>query len=374
MIDANEISIRLAVKEDMITVCDLLRDLGLILPPKTEEQKVQNHINRMWDNNPYYKEFKEPVFYGWVMQHKGEVVGFFGTIPRIYYLNYKKIPVSIASNWGVKKEYRAFTGMLCDKYFKENPIALKLVTTAIKPTGKIFERYDGKRAPDTTLDSVYMVPFRLSRLMMLKFKGSKLAVVNPLLKLLSIFPLWRLQYAFAGKDTCLQEVDVDNLPADFDAFQQEYHAHTPGFIASHDLGTMQWMYKGGKPDLIKKVFVYRSSKDNKILGYASLMDEPIINDSGFKRYKIGDLLASSSEVKKAMLKALIRYAYDANADVLEIHMPDTIAKEEIPAFTLHRKVPAFPVFYHTYDKEIETILVQETNWHITPYDGDTSLG
>jgi hypothetical protein len=364
--------IRPARYEDAIPVCDLLRDLGLTLPPKSEEQKVMAHWRRMWTDNPYYKTYNEPVFYGWVMEHNKQIVGFFGTVPRVYYMKGQPIPVSIASNWGVMKEYRGHTSMLCDAYFNANPIAMKLVTTAIKPTGKIFERYNGKRVPDASLDSVYIVPFNLPKLMALKFSKDKLSFIAPLIKLMSVIPVWKLPFHFA-KDKGLEEADVFNMPADYDAFINGFVKANQSFMASRDVQTLQWVYGRGKRDLLKKVFVYRSA-DSKIAGYASLIDEPIVGDSSFKRYKIGDLLAADAATKTAMLKALIRYAADMKADVLEIHIPNTIQKEEIPCFTLQRKVPSFPVFYQSSDDSINQYLEEKNNWFLSPYDGDTILG
>jgi len=230
MIEASEIIIRPAKDEDAIPVCDLLRDLGLTLPPKSEQQKVMAHWQRMWNNNPFYKAYNEPVFYGWVMEHNNEIVGFFGTVPRIYYLQGQQLPVSIASNWGVKKEYRAFTSMLCDAYFNANPMPMKLVTTAIKPTGKIFERYNGKRAPDESLDSVYIVPYNLPKLMALKFSKSKLSFLAPLAKMFSVIPIWNLPFRFA-RDKRLEEVDVFNMPADYSVFIDSYIKTSNAFMA-----------------------------------------------------------------------------------------------------------------------------------------------
>lgn len=373
MIDRSEINIRPAVYADAIVVSDLLRDLGLILPPKHERDKVMEHWHRMWDYNPYYNVFKEPVFYGWVMEHNNNVVGFFGTIPRVYYLHQQPVPVSVGSGWGVKKDYRAFTDMLCDAYFNQNPISLKFATTAIKPSGKIYERYGGQRAPDTTLSNVYLVPFNLPKLIALRLIKSKLSFVAPLVKLISVLPIWKLPFRFT-KDKKLEEVDVFNMPADYTTFIDSFVDTHNVFMASRDVQTLQWVYGHGKRDLLKKVFVYRNADNNKIAGYASLIDEPIVGDSRFKRYKIGDLVAADAITKTAMLKALIRYAADMKADVLEVHIPNTIRKQEIPCFTLQRKVPAFPVFYHTSDDSINQFLQDKSNWFISPYDGDTILG
>ena len=373
MMDRPELHIRPAVIDDLVIVTDLLRDLGLALPSNDDPERVKDYWLRLWDRNPYYAEFDEPVFYGWVLMHQESIVGFFGSIPRVYYLDKIKIPVSTASSWGVIKKYRMFTGMLCDAYFLQNPMDFKLVTTAIKPTGKIFEKYDGKRVPDASLDNVYMIPFNIVSLICLKLKGKSFFNITMFKKLACLLPLWKIQYRFK-QDKCLQEVDMDALPEEYDFFWEEYLAQTKGLIASRDAAALKWVYGQGRSEVRKIVFIYRSETDNRVLGYAALVDEPILNDKEFKRYKLADLLALTPGVKKAMLKALLRYACNANADLLEIHLPNTIGKEEIPAFTLQRKVPSFPVYFHSSKETLNALLEQKESWHISPYDGDTTLG
>ncbi|UEG50732.1 hypothetical protein LK994_04500 [Ferruginibacter lapsinanis] len=375
MIDINEIKIRLAKREDAVAVSDLLNRLGLNLPNKNEIEKINTHWNRLWDNNPYYQQFDEDVLYGWVMEHNNTIVGFFGCFPRVYYYNKKIFPIAIASQWGVEKEYRTFTHLLCDIFFNHHPISTKLVTTAIKPTGRIFEKYNGKRVPDPDLETVYMVPINLLKLITHKYK-EKLdnnSILKFAFKAANFLLPWKLQYKLIAKNKRLKEVDVNTLSVDFDKFWERYLQSSKGLIASRSSNILKWYYTGGSRGLTKKVFIYMSETD-EIIGYASIIDEPVIENKELKRYKIIDLLAENEKVKQKIIKELVRYSCEQKMDILEFHLPGTIKKNDIPVFTLKRNVPQFPVFFQTSDTEMNKILQEKNVWQILPFDGDTCLG
>ena len=191
MIDSRSIEIRLANNDDKLAICNLLKLLGLQIPD--EPAKVDSLWNKLWNDNPFYEHFNVPVTYGWVMVHEKKIVGFFGSIPRVYQWNNELIPVSIAGLWGVEKEFREHTKMLCDKFFYENPIDLKLVTTAIKPTGRIFEKYKGQKVPVPELDIVQMIPINLSKLIHFKLSGQR--HLRPFVRLSGLLnSIWNLQF------------------------------------------------------------------------------------------------------------------------------------------------------------------------------------
>lgn len=137
---------------------------------------------------------------------------------------------------------------------------------------------------------------------------------------------------------------------------------------------MKWVYADVKKEDRKRIFLYRSKQNNQILGYASLILEPVVTSPDVKRYKIGDLLALNETAKKEILKQLISYSFYDHADLLEIHLVGNINRNEIPSFNVVRITPSFPVYYHTADKELEQLLSEKKNWEFTPYDGDTILG
>lgn len=132
MIDIKHIVIREANRKDAVPVTELLRRTGLFMP---EDKNIDSHWDRLWTNNPSYKDFPSPPHFGWVMEYENRIVGYFGCFQRTYYLNGKPLQVSVSSQWGVEKEFRKFTILLCEKYFSENPVEFKLNTTAQDASG-----------------------------------------------------------------------------------------------------------------------------------------------------------------------------------------------------------------------------------------------
>lgn len=373
MIAEQDLVVRPATADDMPGACALLHELGLSWPSPEDADAQRNAIDRLWRQDPFFAMSGEPVFYGWVMLHEARIVGFFGSVPRAYLLDGAPISVSIASNWGVRKEYRAFTRLLSDAYFQHNPIDLKLVTTGIAPTGRIFDRYGGHRAPVPRLDQVYIVPFKPGRLAGLALPSMWRVALRPLQVLMDVVPLWRWG-ARRAPVALLQEHAEGRLPDDFQRFWEQIGAQAKGLVAVRDAANVSWVHGEGRARRRKRIFVLRSRGDGPIEAYASLVEEPIAQDAGFQRWKIGDLLSLSERDRTTMLTALIQLARRSGCHALEFHLPGSIAREDIPAFTFQRKVPAFPVHYHCASERTATALRDPANWPISPYDGDTLLG
>ena len=148
-------NIRPAVFEDCIAASALLKELGLNMP--AEPAQVRVHWQRFWQSNPALQGAGPQPDLGWVMEDTedaGTMVGFFGNIPLLYSYGTQRIIVADASQWGVLKSHRADTHLLCDAYFQQKNIDLLLVTTGIKPTGRIFEQYDSLKVPQPGYDEI----------------------------------------------------------------------------------------------------------------------------------------------------------------------------------------------------------------------------
>lgn len=376
MIEAKDMTVRVARKADTIAIADLLRSLGLSMPAANEEEMVFAHLERLWDLNPAYTELPEPVVYGWVMEHQQQVVGFFGYFPRIYYLRGEKLSIMVATSWGILKPYRLFTSLLCDAFFSSHPNRIKLGTTAIVPTGKIFERYGAKRFPDPALNHAFSIPFRLEKLARLSLASRPwlYRIAKPFLQAGNYLLPSCFQCKWFWKQRGLYEISIKELPADFETFWQTCLEQTGQMIASRSAATMQWVYTDVRKLNRKRIFLYRSPDNQELLGYASLVLEPVPKDPAIKRYKIGDLLFLNDEVKRQMIRGLICYARNDGADLLEFHLLSQVQRSDIPTFNLQRTTPSFPVYYHTLNGEIGHYLNNPANWMFTPYDGDTILG
>lgn len=363
---SDHVAVRPARSEDAIPVTTLLRELGLNMP--ASEPDARQFWQNLWHANPFYHHFPGAVQYGWVLEAAPGIVGFFGSIPRIYEINGKKVPVSVASRWGVRKEFRTFVPMLCDAYFQQNPIDLKLVTTAIKPTGRIFERYGGLPVPGRDLGKVQMVPLDLSALAKLR-RGRFLSNVGATLA--GLVP-WKHQFRAIRPDEGFTEILGDNYPADLDDFFTTHASLEESLIATRNVEILKWQYDTWKTDRWKAQFVYRAA--GRITGFAVLTIEPVPGHSQITRFKVMDLVALNAYTKRKMIRQLVRVAFRAGGHVLEIHLPGMVDPTVLPRITLTRNLPQYPLYFHSSDPAMASYLQHTDHWRISPFDGDSSLG
>ena len=145
-------TLRDAVLDDCIEASKLLVRLGLTMPE--DDDAVRAYFENLWVTNPAIQAAKTKPALGWVLEDAGEMVGFFGNVPLLYEFGGKPVIVSVASLWGVDENYRSETPRLADAYFSQTDADVLLVTTAIKPTRRIFERHGGLAVPQPDLDQV----------------------------------------------------------------------------------------------------------------------------------------------------------------------------------------------------------------------------
>lgn len=366
MIDAKELVVRPASAGDLPACCALMKELGLNWPDPRDAQAMEAAIDALWSRNPCVLEADEAARYGYLMEHHNKVVGFFGNVPSRYLMNGKPVLASVATAWGIKKEYRAHKQLLADGYFVANPLALKLVTTASARAGLMYLHYGGSYAPLKRLDEVYVVPFRLGQLLALSLP----AALKPLAALLNLLPLWRMGAGAAPK-AIVNEFTLDSFPDDYDTFWAEAAANAKGLIAWRDAATIRWAYGASRRNTPKRFFVLREHADGPIVAYAVILRETIARDASFNRWKVSDLLALSGSHRSTLLRTLIHMLASSGCDALEFHVPGTLEQKDIPAFTLKRRTRAFPVLYQGAVGASATYLAEPRNWTITPFDGDT---
>ena len=369
MISNNDITIRLAKYEDRNEICPLVKSLGLHVPETSIE--IDKLWCKLWIDNPYYIYFDEQINFGWVLTYQNRIVGFFGSIPRLYYLNNNIVPASIAGLWGVQKEFRGFTHLLCDSFFNSNPIDLKIVTTAIKPTGKIFEKYRGQKIPLPKMINVQTLPLDIHKLFVFNFADS------PSILRLSIFfklanLVYRIPLKLIKRNNHIREVSIHELPSDLNSFFEKDRNKSNSLISLRNKDVIKWYYERGSKKLDCRIFIYK--KDNDTLGFVSIVMESIDENSSIVRYKIIDIAAESNEIKKLLIKELIRIAYKEKAHLIEIHLGGRISSSEIPWLTFKRKYNHFPLFFQCKNSELNQILQNKDSWNIMSFDGDTCLG
>lgn len=367
-------TLRDAQFEDCFEGTRLLARLGLVMP-ETEEA-IRRHWERLWRDNPAFALPGRGPSLGWVLEDDEKMAGFFGNIPMAYHFGEEPLLLADASQWGVDKPYRAEVPRLSDAYFGQPDADLLLVTTAIKPTGRIFERYQAPKVPHPDLDRVlYWIadgPAFLEAA--LRKKGhpgwqAKLAGATAGLG---------LSLALAGRrPRGAGDVSPVPLAEVGDAFDELWRAVLKGprrLRACRDGASIRWHF--GPQAETGRFALLAARRGGTLAGYLALVreDAPAI---GLRRFKVADLLLRSED-DHATLAGLLGAAFEqtkaGGCHVLElVGLPPALRDAARRFKPLERRMPTWPYYYKARRPDLAEALAAEAAWYPSGYDGDTCL-
>ncbi len=370
-------TIRDASFDDCREACALLARLGLTMP--AGDQAVDAYFNNLWRDNPAMKAAKSKPALGWVLEDAGKMVGFFGSLPLLYEFDGHPIIVSDASLWGVEEAYRSETPRLADAYFGQQNVDLLMVTTAIKPTGRLFERYGADRLPQPDFDQIlYWIidaPGFLRAGLKKKGHGGAASwfgghaggmVLNAQMRLAG-----RRPYAPLGETTVIRTGEIDDS---FDDLWRRKLSEYPGrLLRRRDAASLKWHFGFGRFAEDARILCYR--RKGRLDGYLALVrdDAPEI---GLKRLKIADLFVAGDDeaTVNALLAAAYEYGLAKRCHVLEIigltENLRGLVKSHKP---YDRPMETFPFYFKALNPDLAGPLASATGWYVTAFDGDTAL-
>lgn len=370
-------TLREAEFRDSETATELLRDLGLTLPEARDE--INDHWHRLWIDNPAIQIDGAPVARGWVLEDTGRMVGFFGNIPMLYDYGGRPIIAAVASQWGVEKKYRYETPRLAEAYFTQQNVELLLVTTGIKPTGRIFTRYGGFRVPQLGCDQVLLwvldprgfiaaglvkkgINKRVAA--MIAFTGAPIVRAGVLLS----------SHSHSGKAKNIDQINVKQIEDEFDGLWVRKRDEVDCLMASRTSESLRWHF--GTKSMMQRTRLLVSRSHKGLEGYAMIMreDAPSI---GLKRLKIIDLFVAGNN--EAVIDSLLAAAFEtALADgchVIEMTgLPSALRNHIISHHHPRtRQLATWPAFYKVMKDDLNIPFKDEKSWYVSAYDGDTAL-
>lgn len=370
-------TLREATYEDCETASELLRDLGLVMPQGRDA--IRHHWQRFWIDNPALAIDRPSPAKGWLLEDDGRMVGFFGNIPLLYYYGNRPLVVADASQWGVEKGYRDQTPRLAESYFNQENADLLLVTTGIKPTGRIFDTYGGVPVPQADYDQVlYWVldshGFLKSGLTKKGFgsgmAAAAAAIGAPLLGAASSIGGHRLR----GGRGAIDIIGTDKIDDIFDDLWKRKQNETERLLACRSAECLRWHF--GTDNLAERTRILISSAGGVLQGYAIIMREDAA-EIGLKRLKIVDLFVANDDcaVIDGLLHAAAETGRSEGCHVLElIGLPDNLRRQITSRHRPRsRQMPTWPLFYKSMDRGLDGPLGKEATWYVTAYDGDTAV-
>ena len=367
--------IRNASIDDCEAVSVLLIELGLKMPSVRLERNL--HWKQMWIDNPAIKSTDEKFVPGKVLEFNKQIVGFFGSVPLLYYLGKKQISMSTAIHWGIKKEARSETNKLANAYFNEINSDVALVTTSNKAASRLFKEHGYIPVPqpdyDTTLYwitnatgflSAYFRKKSFPRVLSIVLGSIIGKIVNCTLPFLRRFP--------KVSSSCIDIINISEVDTTFDELWSSKLKEPEKLLACRSSETLRWHFNSKSLSDRCKILTY---VNKRLKGYIIILreDSP---DIGLKRLRIVDVFIENDDdlILKKLLISSYWLAKKSGCHSLEIiGLPTSLRKKIKVHCPFERKMPSWPLFYKPGSKLMAEKLNNELVWYITAYDGDSSL-
>ncbi len=372
-------TLREATFDDCEGASSLLRKLGLSVP--ADPAAARRGWDRFWRDNPAQKLDRPHPPLGWVLEDGGAIVGFFGSIPLRYSLGDRTLLVADASQWGVEKPYRGRTGDLATAYFAQREVDLFLVTTGIRSTGRIFDRFSASPMPVRAYDRVLFWVLDAARFLHAALRKKAVRPVLARAGSLALAPLLAAVNAVPGRRLGRRraglEPEVIPLSAVGDAFDDLWRRKIAEgrrrLLAYRMAEDLRWHF--GPGDALGTVDVVQCRRGGRLDGYLILQHEapPSL---GMARARIVDMLVAGDDeaVIDALVAAADGLARDRGAHVLElVGFPAAIRARAERSRPFGRMFPTSPFHYKPASPGLAADLREASAWYPTLYDGDSSL-
>ncbi len=370
----SRVIVRDATFDDAEEASRVLREVGLRLPAAGAESR--DHWARLWLRNPAVIGAKAPLSLGWALEDDCSMVGFFGNVPLRYDWGDEQILVGNASQWGVQPAYRGETDRLCQRYFTQPNVGLLLVTTGIRATGRIFERYNGTRLPQPNYDEIHYWIVDATGFAEAALRKKNVSagparwfgrLVAPAVAIGNIARARRLVSRIA-----VQIVTPSAIDESFDDLWRRKRAERPRLLACRDGQWLRWHF-ADRPSTADTFII--TARDTALSGYVVVMrdDAPAI---GLKRLKVVDILVAGDnpQTVRALMDAVVDLARGQLCHVVEFFgIPPELRAAVATSGPRQRRMPTWPAFYRALYPAIAKDLAHEANWYVTSYDGDTTL-
>lgn len=334
--------------------------------------------HRLWRDNPALAGGRTPRI-GWMLEARGSVVGFLGSIPLECCFEEKTLTAAATCRLAVEPAYRSSTHLLVTSFFRQKDVDVFLNTTATPAAGKIMTALRATQLPQPEYGEVLfwvLRPRRFANLVLQKAGvTSGLAQIGGFAGGLALGGdvFVRQRSPKAGKRTVsVKEMGVDELGPEFDAFWKSREKSDARIFAKRSREILRWHFEPPNTKKIARVLVCNGP--GGVAGYAVVRHEGV--EAGMRRTLLADLMVESEngEIVDSLIAAAHRSAKQAGSDVLEVvGFPKQIREVLRRWRPYSREYPAAPYFFKTKDRTLQEKLAVEDAWYAGPFDGDATL-
>ena len=345
------------------------------LLPKTYEDWTH-----LWTDNPAYRETKNQVPIGWVLERPdGTISGYLGNIPLHYEFEGKRLLATTTRSWVVDTDYRTHSPLLLATYFKQPNVDLFLNTTVNAQAASAYATFEGLPVPAGAWDRslFWITHYRGFTESVLRKRGTSFAksVSYPLsaglfLRDLSTRRLFAKNGSRIGVTACASFDDR------FDAFwealkQKKFNL----LLALRSREALDWHFKFALQQNAAWIYIVESSSGLSAYSVFVRQDSP---RAGLTRVRLADFQCLDESVAPSVLMAMLQAAIDRCRQE-SVHMLELIGltpplEREVERVCPHRRqLPNWMYFYKANQRSLAERLKSSSVWEPSLLDGDSSL-
>ena len=335
----------------------------------------------LWQENPAVQQ-NQAMPIGWVLEHRGDIVGYLGNIPMYYQFQGARLLAAAARGFAVDAEHRGHSLQLTAAFFSQGNVDLLLNTSANVAAGTVFRLGKAEKIPQSNYDKAlfWVINERGFSRSILRKRGHSTMLSTACSTMLA--PAIRLEGLFRkrGPPNCVATyettvVEPHSIGAEFDEFWLRTVEERPQhLLAERSACVLRWHF-GHRAAVARRAKVVCAWCAGKLVGYAVLTREDS-ERTGLMRSRIVDLVAEKDapDLIDALLNEAFRQAHADGSHILElIGFPERIRARFVEGRAYERQLPSWQFWYKAIAPDLFESLKCEDAWYGSSYDGDASL-
>jgi len=342
------------------------------------ETKPYEEWQDLWVSNPAYKEHREDLPIGWVLEDEEEnIVGYLGNIPLHYEFEGRRLLASVAHSWVVDSRYRSYAVMLLGLYFSQSIVDLFLNATVGPAASDAFATFESAPVPAGTWDRSLFCITNYRGFLAGSMAMKRIPLAAPLTYILSLGPKDRHAVSKSTRPSASAGCSLDVCTAVGDRFNEFWgelrRANPQLLLGVRTREVLDWHFKYALQN--NRAWIVTASEGSRIVAYGIFRryDNARV---GLKRMRLVDFQTLNGNI--GIVTSMLHWARQRCRDE-GIHMLESIGfraeKQNLirNIARRERQLPSWLYFYHAKDKELSEKLMNPNAWDPSQFDGDASL-
>ena len=333
----------------------------------------------LWQQNPAIAVAKSQPSMGWVLETTRGIVGYQGSIPRLYRFGARTLVTATGTSLVVEPAYRARGIGLLASFYRQSGIDLFLITTALPIVGEASKLLGARALPQCDYGTaLYWV---LDARQFAKAVALRLGLTGRMAAAGTVLGLWALRADIRIhrrrprhiNKFSITEIQVKDIGNEFQALWERKIAEKPRLMADRSASSLKWHF--AVPHSSSTIVVLCCHRFGRLAGYA-IVRHTIDPETGIRKGMLADFLIEQDDGSVAA--SLLDAAY-ANAVALGDHVFEAWLPQNIRQILMHWNpyakslYPHIPFFYKVMDQGLAQTLLDRNAWYAGPFDEDTSL-